>query len=80
MAAIPIKSRLLPKATQDTPTRILEAAERLFLQHGFAATSMRMITAEAEVNLAAVNYHFGSKDALIEAHAVDRAVPTMSGC
>ncbi len=74
MAAIPIKSRLTSKA-QDTPARILEAAERLFLQHGFAATSMRMITAEAEVNLAAVNYHFGSKDALIEAVFTRRLGP-----
>ena len=74
MAAIPIKSRLAPKAL-DTPTRILEAAERLFLQHGFAATSMRMITADAEVNLAAVNYHFGSKDALIEAVFTRRLGP-----
>lgn len=74
MAAIPIKSRVSPKSL-DTPTRILEAAERLFLQHGFASTSMRMITAEAEVNLAAVNYHFGSKDALIEAVFTRRLGP-----
>lgn len=74
MAAIPIKSRVSQK-NLDTPTRILEAAERLFLQHGFASTSMRMITAEAEVNLAAVNYHFGSKDALIEAVFTRRLGP-----
>lgn len=37
------------------------------MQHGFEATSMRLLTARAGVNLAAVNYHFGSKDALIEA-------------
>ena len=35
--------------------------------HGFEATSMRVLTSSARVNLAAVNYHFGSKDALIEA-------------
>ena len=35
------------------------------MEHGFAETSLRMITARAEVNLAAVNYHFGSKEALI---------------
>jgi AcrR family transcriptional regulator len=69
MAAIPIK------AVVDTKTRILEVAERLFMLHGFAATSMRMITAEAEVNLAAVNYHFGSKDALIEAVFTRRLGP-----
>src|SRR5258706_16385905 len=37
------------------------------MQHGFEGTSMRTLTAQASVNLAAVNYHFGSKDALIEA-------------
>ncbi len=36
------------------------------MEHGFADTSLRMITARAEVNLAAVNYHFGSKEALIQ--------------
>jgi len=51
----------------DTKERILDAAELLFADHGFAATSMRSITAEAGVNLAAANYHFGSKEALFEA-------------
>jgi AcrR family transcriptional regulator len=37
------------------------------MQHGFEGTSMRLLTAKASANLAAVNYHFGSKDALIEA-------------
>jgi AcrR family transcriptional regulator len=37
------------------------------MQHGFEGTSMRLLTAKASVNLAAVNYHFGSKDALVEA-------------
>jgi AcrR family transcriptional regulator len=50
-----------------TPSRILNAAERLFVQRGFAGTSLRAITTEAKVNLASVNYHFGSKEALIEA-------------
>jgi len=50
-----------------TCTRILDAAEELFMQRGFEGTSMRTLTAKAGVNLAAVNYHFGSKDALIEA-------------
>ncbi len=49
---------------QATRERILDAAERLFAEHGFAATSHRQITAEAGVNLAAVNYHFGSKEEL----------------
>lgn len=51
----------------ETRDRILDAAETLFAEHGFAATSLRKITAAAEVNLAAVNYHFGSKEALVEA-------------
>ena len=51
--------------SRDTKKRILDAAERLFADHGFPATSMRDITHEAGVNLAAVNYHFGSKEALL---------------
>jgi AcrR family transcriptional regulator len=50
----------------DTRARILDAAERLFMEHGLEATTLRMITAEAQANIAAVNYHFGSKEALIE--------------
>ena len=55
------------KPQHETRTRILDAAEELFMQQGFEATSMRVLTARAGVNLAAVNYHFGSKHALIEA-------------
>src|SRR5688500_18587911 len=55
------------KPQHETRTRILDAAEELFMQHGFEGTSMRLLTASAGVNLAAVNYHFGSKHALIEA-------------
>lgn len=50
----------------ETRDRILDAAEALFVEHGFEATSMRMITGRAEANIAAVNYHFGTKDALIQ--------------
>ena len=55
------------KPQTETQTRILDTAEELFMQRGFEGASMRMLTAKAGVNLAAVNYHFGSKDALIEA-------------
>ena len=55
------------KPLNETQIRILDAAEELFMQHGFEGASMRMLTAKAGVNLAAINYHFGSKDALIEA-------------
>lgn len=50
----------------DTRERILDAAEQLFMAHGYDGTSMRQITGVAEVNLAAVNYHFGSKELLIQ--------------
>jgi AcrR family transcriptional regulator len=52
----------LGEATRD---RVFLAAERLFALNGFQAVSVRDITAEAGVNLAAVNYHFGSKDGLL---------------
>ena len=51
--------------TDSTRQRILDTAERLFADQGFHATTLRQITSEAGVNLAAVNYHHGSKDALI---------------
>ena len=47
-----------------TKERILDTAERLFATQGYAATSLRGIIAEAGVNLAAVHYHFHSKEAL----------------
>ena len=58
-----------------TKDRILDAAERLFARDGIEATSLRAITAEAGVNLAAVNYHFQSKDALVRAVIARRVVP-----
>lgn len=54
-------------AQPDTVTRLLDAAECLFAERGFAETSLRQITGRAGVNLAAVNYHFGSKKTLIQA-------------
>jgi AcrR family transcriptional regulator len=50
-----------------TKSKILDAAEHLFADKGFNGTSLREITSLAEVNLAAVNYHFGSKKELIKA-------------
>ncbi|MCK5341339.1 MAG: helix-turn-helix transcriptional regulator, partial [Desulfobulbaceae bacterium] len=49
----------------DTKHRILDAAERLFADKGYHNTSLRNITSAAKANLASVNYHFGSKEALI---------------
>ena len=51
-----------PFSTKD---RILGAAEELFAQFGFAGTSLRQVTSRADVNIAAVNYHFGSKENLV---------------
>src|SRR5712692_9649114 len=59
----------------NTKDRILDVAERLFARDGIEATSLRTITAEAGVNLAAVNYHFQSKDALIQAVIARRMGP-----
>jgi AcrR family transcriptional regulator len=50
-----------------TKNKILDAAESLFANKGFNGTSLREITGQADVNLAAVNYHFGSKKELIKA-------------
>jgi AcrR family transcriptional regulator len=63
------------QAKHDTKERILDTAERLFAQHGFDATSLRMITTAAGVNLASVNYHFHSKNSLIEAVLARRIAP-----
>lgn len=77
--------------SKKTKTQIIEAAESLFAMQGYQQTSMREITAKAEVNLASVNYHFGSKNNLIQAvlqryfdvlmpqidHSLQRLVPSM---
>ena len=59
----------------DTKSRIIDAAEQLFMEHGFEATSLRSLTAAASVNLAAVNYHFGSKEELFQAVLTRRLDP-----
>ncbi len=62
-------------STNDTKDRIISAAERLFAERGFAGTSLRTVTSEAGVNLAAVHYHFGTKDALLQAVFERRVAP-----
>jgi len=62
-------------ARPDTRERILQAAERLFAERGFAETSVRAITAEADANLAAVHYHFSSKENLLEEVLLRRIGP-----
>ncbi len=62
-------------AKTDTKTRILDTAERLFAQKRFDVVSLRNIIASAKVNLAAVHYHFGSKQALVHAVIARRLRP-----
>lgn len=67
--------RTAPVAARDTKERILDAAEKLFADFGFDGTSMRAVTGEAGVNLAAAHYHFGSKEALLTAVLARRFDP-----
>lgn len=48
-----------------TKDKIIEAASQLFSEKGFPGTSIRDIAAEAQVNLAAINYHFTNKQRLL---------------
>lgn len=61
--------------TAETARRILDAAELLFVERGFAATSLRAIASSAGVNLAATHYHFGSKKGLLGAVFHRRVAP-----
>src|SRR5258707_6091859 len=69
-----LPSRSLPMASDHTRSAILAAAERLYADRGFGDVTLRDIVAEANVNLAAVNYHFGSKDELIAELFVTRSI------
>ncbi len=60
-------------AGNGTSERILGVAERLFAERGFAGTSVRALASAARVNVAAVRYHFGGKQALFQA-VIDRRV------
>jgi AcrR family transcriptional regulator len=77
--SMPLTHSQLPQAPaqDDLPTkeRILSASKELFASDGFEKVSLRAITQAAEVNLASVNYHFGSKDALIDAVIEDVITP-----
>ena len=63
-------------ASDHTRAAILNAAERLYADRGFGDVTLRDIVAAADVNLAAVNYHFGSKDELIAELFVTRSLAT----
>lgn len=60
---------------RDTKERLLDAAERLFAERGFEGTSMRAVTQAADASVSAANYHFGSKEALLQAALVRRLEP-----
>jgi AcrR family transcriptional regulator len=59
----------------DTKQKLLDTAERLIAEQGYAATSLRHIIAEAGVNLAAIHYHFGSKEELLDEIILRKADP-----
>ena len=69
-----MKSIITPRGSS-TKERILLAAEQIFGRHGFAGTTLRAVTAEAGVNLASANYHFGSKEALVMEMLRKRVAP-----
>ena len=62
-------------ASKDTKERILDAAEQLLADHGLHGASVRAIASAADVNLASINYHFGSKEALVQAVFERRIAP-----
>jgi AcrR family transcriptional regulator len=59
--------KIVVTTTIDTKEKIINVAERLFAERGFAGTTLRNVISEADVNLAAVHYHFGSKEELFRA-------------
>jgi AcrR family transcriptional regulator len=70
---VPKKSE--SSVSEKTRTRILRAAEKIFARGGYRAMTLRDVTNEANVNLAAVNYHFGSKTNLMHALIRERFEP-----
>lgn len=70
---VPKKSE--SSVSKKTRKRILQAAEKIFARGGYRAMTLREVTNEANVNLAAVNYHFGSKTNLMRALIRERFEP-----
>jgi AcrR family transcriptional regulator len=62
----------------DTKQKLLDTAERLIGEKGYAATSLRHIISEAGVNLASIHYHFGSKEELLDEMILRKAGPVNS--
>ena len=75
MAKAKVVALPVGRAVVETKERILDAAETLFMEHGYEATSLRALTTAADVNLAAVNYHFGTKEELFQAVLTRRLDP-----
>ena len=65
----------MSKKPKDTKSAILDAAEELFARRGPNAVSLRQVIARAKVNLAAIHYHFGSKESLLQSVLSRRLVP-----
>src|SRR5215469_16370846 len=59
----------------DTKQKILATAQKLIADQGYSGTSLRQIIGEAGVNLAAVHYHFGSKEELLDELIMRKAGP-----
>lgn len=70
-----VSTQAEPARAGDTKELILNSAEKLFADQGFDGTSLRGITAGAGVNLAAIHYYFGSKEALLQAVLARRLEP-----
>lgn len=77
-----LKSRAAVKTADDASAqkpsarqRLIDASEQLFAEHGWNAVSIRTIVAAAGVNLAALHYHFGSKEQLLTEIFAARAKP-----
>ena len=64
-----------PRSSELTKLLILDAAERICARGGIEALSIRTVCDEAEVNVAAINYHFGSKQKLLEEMFMRRVMP-----
>ena len=65
MAEVEIKEVEIKSASEQTRMRLLDAAREVFSQQGFQGATVREICRRADANVAAVNYHFGSKDGLL---------------
>ncbi|MGD1906773.1 MAG: TetR family transcriptional regulator [Leptolyngbyaceae cyanobacterium] len=64
-------------ASVETKEQILDVAERMIAERGFAGTTLRNVVSQAGVNLAAVHYHFGSKEELFRATVARLARPVV---